>query len=289
MPYTVVNTTITPQRTSVRIKVEMSVAGIFQCGVYKSTATSPVSLFNVVNQGHKTTTVATKTVLSITGLIASTDYKLFCLTKTKNNALTTSYQRMMENEMSFTTLCCRHITATLVTKDVSSEQTTLDVLNIKWDMLPSANIYVNLTTNYRVNSSMPFVGAMYPFQPNNLKLRTTRRSTSFSTAVPANSLPGQYFLDFKISSWDSAVLAKYQLVYATTAPKLTVIDLYEPPAPNVTDSYFSNDGTVVYIYFDSATDRAYQGSGLFDCSAILDFSGACGSGCGWWFRCLLYV
>ena len=289
MPYTVVNTTITPQRTSVRIKVEMSVAGIFQCGVYKSTATSPVSLFNVVNQGHKTTTVATKTVLSITGLIASTDYKLFCLTKTKNNALTTSYQRMMENEMSFTTLCCRHITATLVTKDVSSEQTSLDVLNIKWDMLPSANIYVNLTTNYRVNSSMPFVGAMYPFQPNNLKLRTTRRSTSFSTAVPANSLPGQYFLDFKISSWDSAVLAKYQLVYATTAPKLTVIDLYEPPAPNVTDSYFSNDGTVVYIYFDSATDRAYQGSGLFDCSAILDFPGASTSECVWETRSLLYV
>jgi len=273
----------------VRINVEMSEAGIFQCGVYASSADSPATLFNVISQGHKTSSVATKTTLLITGLIASSDYKLFCLTKSSDNVLTTSYSRMMENEMSFSTLCCRHITATLVTKDVSSELDTLDVLTIEWEALPSVDFFVNLTTNYRFNASYDVSNISYPFLPSNLLLRSTRKAASFSAGIPRDSTPGEYLLDFQINSWDDSEVAKYELVYVPTAPILSVIDLYEPPTPNVTDSYFSDDGVIIYIFFDSQTDRAYQGAGLFDCSTLLVFPGASLAQCVWETRSLLYV
>jgi hypothetical protein len=288
MPYTITNATITPQRTTVRINVQLSEPGIFQCGVYLSSAASPVSLYAIISQGHLTT-LSDDTFLSIDGLVASTDYKLFCLTKSQSNVLTTSYLRMIENEMSFTTLCCRHITVDLETKDVSSELATLKVLNIVWDALPASNIYVNLTTNYRFNASKPFTGMQIPFQPTTFKLKTSLKVTSFYAAVPAKSLPGQYYLDFNMSSWDSAELAKYEIVYSETAPKLTVIDKYEPPVPNVSASYFSDDGTIVYIYFDSATDLSNQGFGSFDCSDVVNFPAASTSECVWESRTLLQI
>lgn len=283
------NVTTVPQRTSVRIFFELSEPNLFQCGVYKSSASTPASLFAVINQGHVTTSTAKENYLTISGLVASTDYKLFCLTKTTSNVLTTSYSRMIENEMSFTTLCCRRITVDLVTKDVSSERATLGVLNIKWDALPAANLYVNLTTNYRANSSTPFTGESYPFKPAIFKLKSTLKVTTFSAAVPAKSVPGQYFLDFNLNSWHTVEMSKYQIVYTKSTPKLTVINKYEPPTPNVTESYFSNDGTIVYIYFDSATNLGGQGFGLFTCSALVNFPGSPSSKCIWESRTLLQV
>jgi hypothetical protein len=289
MPYTIANVTIVPQRTSVRINVELSEIGIFQCGVYLSGAASPVSLYAIINQGHLTTTPATDTFLSISGLVASTDYKLFCLTKSESNVLTTSYLRMIENELTFTTSCCRHITVDLETKDVSSELDTLNVLKITWDALPASDIYVNLTTNYRFNASQPFLGQMDPFQPATFKLKTALKTSSFFSSVPAKREPGQYFLDFNMSSWNSDELAKYEIVYVEHSPKLTVIDKYEPPTPNVSASYFSDDGTIVYIYFDSATNLANQGFGMFSCSAIVNFPAASTSQCVWESRTLLHL
>lgn len=289
MPYTITNLTTVPMRTSIKIDFQLSEASLFQCGVYKSTASSPASLFAIVNQGHVISSPTESGSLTINGLVASTEYKLFCLTKTSEGVLTTSYMRMMEHEKSFTTLCCRHITIDLAIKDVSSEQATLGVLNINWDALPASNIYVNLTTNYRENSTQPFIGEEEPFKPSTFKFKSSLKANSFSAGVPAKSTPGQYFLDFNMNSWDSVEMAKYEVVYTTTNPKLTVIDKYEPPTPNVTQSYFSDDGIIVYIYFDSATNVGGQGFGLFTCSSIVNFPGASTSNCIWESRSLLQV
>ena len=288
MPYTIINATITPQRTSVRIDFQLNEAGIFQCGVYLSTASSPLSLYNVISQGHFSS-FTTESHLLISGLVAVTDYKLFCLTKSDSSVLTTSYLRMMENEMTFTTLCCRHITVDLAVKDVSSEVDTLNVMKLTWDALPARDIYVNFTTNYRFNASKPFEGIKLPFQPTSFALKTTRKAVSFSAAIPAKSLPGEYFLDFNYSSWDSDELAKYEVVYTEQSPKLTVIDDYEPPVPNISASYFSDDGIIIYIYFDSATDIAKQGFGLFACSKVVNFPSASTSECVWESETLLHI
>ena len=289
MPYTIVDITVVPYRTSVDIEVELSENSLFQCGVYVSGAASPASLYTIISQGHATSTVSNSTVLSINGLVASTDYKLFCLTKTQNSVLTTSYLRMMENEMEFSTTCCRHITVDLQIKDVSSELDTLNVLKIKWDALPQADIYVNLTARYRFNSSLPFTGYVVPFQPSSLKLKSSIRATSFTSAVAAKRTPGEYFLDFNMTGWNDIEIAKYEILYTQPSPKLTVIDKYEPPTPNVTASYFSDDGVIVYIYFDSPTNLGGQGFGMFDCDVVVVFPAASTSQCIWESRTLLHI
>ena len=239
----------------------------FITGVSEPQITNDIMIFNnqvLVSEGGSFT-------ITIAGVVAATEYDMYCLTVSKDNVIM-PLSTSMKNKLSVTTECCKIVHVSLLSTSMYITQSKTSVVQISVDAPPSSLLLLDITATSALESFSPFFPDSWSV--SNLSVAST------SVAWVANIVDstGSYDINVALSG---ASAAEYSVQYDYGTALIAIDTNTEPPLPIFISATFSADGTSVALHFDSATDRANVVSQQFDCTSLLTFVGANYSTCIW--------
>jgi len=274
-------------RTSVSVAFSASSAGTIYCSATRSSTTT---LNSVLLDGSKVILSASSnlsTSILINNLVPGTAYYVFCASVSRDGIKSTIGD-VLTGGINTTTLCCKTITATLLSKTMMVSTKQSNVLKLMFDGAPSKESIVGFTIH--------------------------DISTNIKTQQPASFYPNEFTIMPHIDltqavyiSWtgdgDSLALKDYSLLVSVAYPSVrgsnersleysidfpqdrsfNIIDnSTEPPAPVLQTAVFSSDGTNVELTFDSLTNRNGSiAANQFVCSQLLEFVNSSIAICSW--------
>jgi hypothetical protein len=278
---------ITASASSIKVRLNLSSTGRAYCGAFSASSTVTAAS-QVRAQGYFTDVLLAgglqqNVTVMIKNVIPSTKYSVYCYTEDY-----LGHQMPLSDVLATknytTTLCCRRISVALASSRlVEGSQSGVNTLTLQ--AMPSSDSVVTLSYQL-MSSSCKYTAdgtASYlDFKP------TSTFSFSSATASSIASLsrnflmvggPGCYRVTAAMTSGDTYYNSSVVVyVRSSTVP---------PDPPQLLSSQFSNDGTQLYITFDSFTDYGVSVLGStaqtapFACSVLFDFSGSSAVSCVW--------
>jgi hypothetical protein len=263
-------------KNCIEISAELSPAeGYLYCAAYAG-STAPSSGSDVVINGFSGTVGGSNvTAVSISGLVPSTEYSVYCVPQSFDG-IQASDSVVLSNVWSVTTKCCKRVTASLSSTTVTSGINVLDLLSFYLDSMPSVGLTLDVSlllvgltaTSLYAAVDQEVVQGLYPSQ-----FVFSKSSGSLEYASLLSSGYGYYEV---VVDLQGASAADYEVVFPSGSNLLVVAAGSAVEAPTVSSAVFSSDGSVLAISLSSASNRASLSS-PFLCSALFDFvnSGSC--------------
>jgi hypothetical protein len=305
--------TVTPQRTSAAVQVQLQHLGGVQCAVFPASnpllATLPASLDDIRAQGivqYATTDAATaataaaldsqvNVTVTLPKLLAATDYRLYCFSFDASGQ-SMSLQTMMQSYgvQLFTTACCKEIEVTLSSNVVRtsfsssvsnswpsfSSSSSLEFLKITLSAAPSSDLTVLLTTTPTDGTGEQV------FFPDTLSFSASEavltRSVAFRAAAYTSGTTYSVVASVGgTSATEYGVGGSGAVVFTGGVDSFTVLDASasaaEPAAPQLLSAVFSPSGDLLTVRFTGPTDRGFGSTDavttVFACADVLSWTG----------------
>lgn len=223
--------------------------------------------------------MSSPTVVTLTGLIPSTTYYVFCALNTVYGYKSSS-SKIAATKTSVKTLCCREIaftsTPAFVYGDLSVYPTGASAKYTFYftiSYFPESSL--TLTPNIVATTSTSSAASSISIIPSSFTFSSLSTSTTAAFILSGNEYTeGYYSISFSLSSTDATVSAAYSVNQGSAR----IISSNSPlPAPNMTKAIFSDNGASISISFSVATDLSGISSSTFLCSKL--FSGLSSSTC----------
>jgi hypothetical protein len=272
-------------KTSVIMNVRLSSNGLLYYGVFSDVRTSLPTISTILLQNRVATVLNNHSTAGIQALQPATNYSIYFVTKSVQG-IQMSVQEMIKSKTSVTTLCCRPLQLRIASQTIVAGETYFNGLTVKSDAaLFSSSLSVRPII-YQVKSSssqmVPYLKQGLIF-PSSAVLQGSVNSVSFTLS---NLTVGDYAVTLAIEGSEANL---YSVVPSGTSfdqgagsfLKLTVQSKFEPlPAPLITTTVFSDDGSSVIINFDRTTNLGGL-TPLFPCNTLFNFSCVMQSQCQW--------
>jgi hypothetical protein len=281
MPPEVVSMLSEGHRTSLTVTAVLSHDGVLYCGAYVAGRT-PSSTVAVQQLGFSGETMNNVTTILLSGLIASTEYRVYCVSSTINGNMM-SYHTMVRGVSTAKTLCCKTLSVAVNYVSLTADRSQLNVLTMSIDSVPISDISLTISAvNVGENSTALLTSGVqtskvYPFLPQNVNF-VAASSLASAVSISLSGLPaGYYQVSVDVSGTDKAD-------YSTAFPKgrlIAVLSTSQPlPAPDMISATFSADGSLLYISFSSASNKGLLTS-QFRCRLLFLFVGSEFAKCQW--------
>jgi len=271
---------ISSSKTSIDLTVSLTAkrlyaSGFLFCLSSSSSSFSSYSLLESYGVVGSFRNFTEKVSLTLTGLIPSKSYYVYCAIKTSEGYESPS-SKILQSRTIATTSCCRSISFTkvpgFVYGDLSRYSSDSVAIQFQFSIsyIPEALLLVtpSLTSTSTADTAVSLITIIpstITFSPNS--------SSSFSSFILSGDAytSGTYTVSFSLFSSISSLKDAYDVSTATAV----VISTFSPsPAPNMTAAIFSNDGSSVVVYFSSATDKAGITDEYFVCNRLFSISNA---------------
>ena len=278
------NTVLSPTISSVKVSTNVSKAGNIYCAAFLSNL-YPQTVMDIKRVGVHQVSRSTafegvySAQLYITSLFASTNYTIYCYTEDFSNHIM-PLQDVLAASVQTVTSCCRQIVPISTTSSFVQYQRAQFIFGLNSQPLNNKPV----TLAFQINK-IACTGS------------TSVNPGSFDTAVsPINAT---------LTSLSSNLLITVSVTGTTTgcyslSARSTIVSTFYIPAnvsfslqsfrsgpnyPVMTKCYFSDEGSSLWMLFDSPTDlgasRVPNFNSQFDCSLIVSFPGSEYSLCRW--------
>lgn len=241
-----------------------SVDGIVYCASFPS-GNVPISVADIILQNHVVNAVSSSANVSITGLLPATTYNIYCLTQsTLGSSMTLS--EALRFKISIVTVCCRSVSISVLIQSMYQGDSSVNAIQVTLDAPPSAS----LTLSLGINASLS--GVTSALVPATRYFTKAIKTTTATYSIPATSSAtlGAMSLTATLGGVNKA---EYQVVF-TSRNNYTVLSVdVPPPVPVLVSVQFSNDGTLLFVTFDSDTDRGGISVSSFECATLFHFHG----------------
>ena len=267
---------ISKSEVSVHVVVKPRDAFVY-CGVFLSNLDFNPEVQDIIIYGANPIFASndTQTSLEINGLYASSDYDLYCATKSLHDEYM-GLASMLDTKQTFTTACCKTTMATLTTKALYTASSSLKSLLVSIDTLPSETITVELYA-YPLSDESMTKDSNLLFYPSIIQFTASDIATSSFIDVISADVPGVYGVAVSISGSSAD---EYNVSFPLNNT-ITVLDSGDSvPAPIPLSCDFSGNGDYITVTFDSVTNRGGS-TGVIDCSHYLSFTDASEAKCYW--------
>jgi hypothetical protein len=227
-------------------------------------------------------TAGNSAVLTLTNLVPSTAYSVYCLTMSAASVYS-SLQTAVSGVVTASTACCKSITVSLGVDSLAFGTSGSGAITVTIGSLPSSSITVSLTA-YQSGTSM--ASALFPSNVTfTSKSSSLTKLLSITNTVPVGSvtfvaaLSGSSASEYATVTSDSATLTFQQ---SKSTFEVRAVNA-APATPSVVSARFSNDGVYVVVQFSSPTDRGGSGATTsgFTCTSVVQFRYSNASQCQW--------
>ncbi|RYH22921.1 hypothetical protein EON65_18580, partial [archaeon] len=288
----ILNLVLRESSVSIAVNVTLDMNSVFAGTVYcaaflKDTSVSSTS--QILASGSSATYAQFVTTVSLTllNLIPATTYDVYCYAVTQQG-YANSLQDVLNTKKSTHTTCCKTTSFTNSPSSVFSDTSKYTASSSRNDFtfvyslshLPSRNVtltptFLNATTGVLLpNTTIRASPASKTF------LSTTSKSAltdSFVVLASSKSFSANVRISLVVSGPSSS---EFTPTVLTTFTMLSTFD--PPPAPVLETSLFSNQGSSIYLIFDTPTDLAEKSvSKFWSCMDIFKFPGANYTNCIW--------
>jgi hypothetical protein len=229
----------------------------------------PKSTNEVITKGKETTIYFINNLVSLTGLSPVTNYTVYCLTVSLEGDIM-PYKFVLQNALHFTTTCCKTIDVSISKSVVSVSSTVQNAVSLGLSNPPSTFLQLSCSLVSMTNPavSISFFPAVTTFSGISTSL-----VQAYTFSIPT---AGRYMLEVKAFGTSAS---EFQVNYLTSRYMNASLPTNLPP-PALVSAMFNDDGTLVTVSFDQATNRGGY-TNLFPCSALLSFAGVSQSQCRW--------
>jgi hypothetical protein len=246
---------------------------IVHCGAFVTASgkPKPTKTEDVLAQRFVAVSVDSVASLTITGLVAATDYTVYCATESFAGAFLT-LDNVLLRPAAVSMDCCKTVLGALSATSVYTGSAAVNALTVALESLPSASVAVHFSV---VDTETSSAGDLV-VSPASISFTSTSVSSSAKFTL-IGVTPGVYYIQATVSGTSAAEYPTGAVTVAT----FTVLNNQAPPAvPQLKSVAFSSDGSSVLVTFDSPTNRAgYTNS--FPCTTLLSFTGASAATCAW--------
>ena len=293
IPPSILNiSTIATTTTTINLRIQLDKSGISTCAAFPlynaHNSFTPTSIDMIIIHGFSAKSdIKNITSILISGLIASTKYHVYCITKSNLHQSTMSLIDSIQHSFYVNTSCCRIIKVSSKQSYLSFSQIITRFLNINIINQPNNDLILSVILK---NSSNIIIDASKYFYPSKFIITSFQpfQSIYFSSL---SSIPiGSYQYSLEISSPSplpsslSSLSKQYTIQYSIPTQSFNSFDVvdfnnnnynhyhyYQPPIPQLSTAIISDDGSQIIISFDSDTDKASLPT-TFPCHQLFTFS-----------------
>jgi hypothetical protein len=272
--------------TRLSFNIRVRISGVdnarVYCGAFSLYAGSHyelTSLFEVSSQNRYRYTSNSYAVIPFEGMDPSTKYSVYCFTQSLDDSRMPLID-VQSKETIASTLCCKALAVSLAQSSMYEGSTALNVLALTLRTPPGLALNVSLQF-LQTSSSTAGDGSGGIVATNAMPslLSFSNRDAAgktVKTTVVAGT-PGVYSLLVRINGSSASEFA----LEVMDSVSLRVLAIgAEPPTPQLRSAQFSDTGSMVYVLFDSPTNK-----GGFDvtapCSSLLVFPSVQSAKCQW--------
>jgi hypothetical protein len=218
--------------------------------------------------------------LSFSALLPVTSYYVSCVTQSKDG-LTSSLQEAINATLKVTTSCCKSLVVALLSKSFTDQQYVNNALSLTLNAAPSISISVEATAHFSgVDDTGLCATTTMTFYPSPIAITS---QTSVMSPLILNANPrtciGVYSLNVTITGPSSL---EFTVEISNTLSFEIIGSDTEPPTPVLSSARFNDDGSGMWISFDSPTDKGMFGpagaslslTSSFACSTLFHVSSA---------------
>jgi hypothetical protein len=294
LPPTLTNILVEPRRGSLIVNLTLSfLQSTSQSSMVACAArvTTPLSLQQLLQVASSTWTSSTSATVQVTGLTASTNYSVYCVSMSATG-IYSSFRGAVSSAMSVMTACCKSVTASVLVTSAYSEQLVSSALIVSVDALPKLSLTVTLSAY--LDGVLLSGEVLYP---SNITFSSISPWLSTSIALADMSTSGTLVIVAKASGASATEYGASSETSPLSVPFYldkssfnVVSSMATLSAPSLAHAIFANNGLSISVGFSTPTDGgAYSalGAGLlstgawFTCSLLLSFEGDSSSSCQW--------
>ena len=243
------------------------------------TLSSPLFVRNSLHYGN----------ITMYGVNPGSFYNIYCITKS-TYGVQISYDNIISTAAGFPTpiktLCCKSLEVIFSSLNLLEKKDQTNVFSLALQFAPAIQLSIlfsvystsaPINASLALNSSLPVV-IIPQVIPNTISLSLNSFPSDLipSLAMLGGSF-GQYTLNITLSGPSASE-------YALLFPRGFIFNVFSkdsPPLPLIKSVQFSDDGSSIYVRFDSDTDCGTFPLQSFSCKAIFSFPGDSISQCQW--------
>lgn len=279
--------TVTKQRTSLQVGLNISTAGNIYCYAAPPTSPNITSTTTVKTLGALLVALSGGNVtLTINNLSPSTTYAVYCYTESfggqKMSLARTQATRKVEQ-----TLCCASVVFNSYARSMpaleigSTNVGSLTPAVIQLDTVPLTNYTISIRVIQSLNNCNVSVNVLHPVavaRPSNFTVVSGSASTVKSFLLFGDA--ACYTVHARL--YRGKVLSSNNYLSNTTVQVALTSSAVQ--APKLASAQYANNGLGFIIAFDIATDQGItviNNPASFSCQKVFDFQGAPSSTCSW--------
>jgi hypothetical protein len=223
---------------------------------------NPTTTFDILNANAAVWVKSNTANLTLNSLIPVTNYGIFCLAWSADGQQMTPLKQIIAARINASTLCCKQITVTLSFTSVFCKTTAAQALLLVLDGKPSQSLNIQILSGQRSSPSL--------FFPSNLTFTTNSNQLFANVAFIGSDIPESIYFEVLL---DGPSSGEFNIIMPTKHSIEVIDSNSEPLVPMIILAQFSNDGSMISVVFDSATDMAANTvkNTLFVCSSLFLF------------------
>jgi hypothetical protein len=260
-------------KNSISVHVKLDQYGAAFCAAFALSLT-PTSTQKLLSAGFSGWTDNNSVNLTITSLLAATDYYVYCVSMSARGQYS-DIAGAIADRVLVTTSCCRTISFGLITKSVYGDTGTSKMATIAVSTLPTSTLLISLSAIHANTSGIYSASILFP-------MSITLSSASakvFTIAFVGASSAGVYNISIGLSG---EAATDYTAMFSNGFEIEILSRLSTPLTPLLQQAQFSSDGSTIGITFDSSTDKGRVSNvNNFACSQLFEFTGASRAKCQW--------
>jgi hypothetical protein len=262
-------------KSSITVSTTLSMPGTIYC--MASSGSSAVSVQSIIaaNNVGKTGNANTVNVTAVS-LTPSTKYAVYCITMSTQGA-TSSVVTAIANKLVVKTKCCKVISLNLLTSSVFGSTRQNGLATVSTASISSATSLTMVLS--ALKDGIPH-SLFFPANITITRLSPLSQSISFVGADDS----GWYNISAKLYGNSSN---EYEVAFTNGNSLLVLASTAAPQTPALSYAQMSNDGSLIGVVFNAATDKGAMGSAAissvnwFQCSLLLRFTGSNVATCQW--------
>lgn len=215
--------------------------------------------------------------LTFSDLLAATHYDIYCVaTSSKYNGVWTPYTTMIQQKMTASTKCCKHVVVRLMSSSIAPNSVALDIIRIHVEAPPSSTLQISIRLVKDTNEII--TGSIIVPQVFDVTPVTWSDASVMSASLSSLGAAGMYHV---VVSLSGPAKDEYTVEFQSGRDFFVVNELFEvPPPPEMISARWQTSGLKFTIYFDSNTDMGRLFS-PHPCDALFSFDGAHEARCSW--------
>jgi hypothetical protein len=260
-----------PSSIVVRFKVD-NADGSIVCGSYLPTERVPKTVNEITVRGAMQSLAASRGNYTISGLVPSTTYHIYCGTLSNLN-VPSKQSEILATKKIIKSACCRQLQVDirLLTQLDSQDVANAVRVSLGERFLPEKEVVISLTAKNSTGHPFPAM-----FAPRAVKFTPSSKTRSYSLSY-LKAPVGVYSLAAALTGEGAD---EYSARFISGNSITVLSSAQEPTVPVFTSAIFSSDGSSIALSFDSPSNRGLYVN-FFTCSSVFSNTLLSSARCQW--------